>query len=206
MRTVGIFVFDEVEVLDFAGPFEVFSVAREPDHDSDADDRLFRPVTIAPTSQVITAVGGLLVQPHYTITGHPALDIMVIPGGRGARLVQRHNPAVIEWLTAQRGQVSLITSVCTGSFILAEGKLLDGHRATTHWGSLDRLQDDYPQVRVQRDQRVVDEGNVITSAGVSAGIDMSLHVVARLHGEATAAWTARRMEFDYWPEHDPFAS
>ena len=93
----------------------------------------------------------------------------------------------------------MTTSVCTGAFLLAERGLLDGRRATTHWGSVDWMRSEYPTVSVLGDRRVVDEGRIITSAGVSAGIDMSLHVVARLHGIETAAWTARRMEYDWRP-------
>ncbi|HVB73175.1 MAG TPA: DJ-1/PfpI family protein [Ktedonobacteraceae bacterium] len=195
LPTVGILIFDDVEVLDFCGPFEVFSVARPVGENSD-DDRLFDVVTIAQEDRIITCRGGLLVKPHYTIDDHPALDILLIPGGQGTRR-ERLNHRLLDWIGEQDRHTSLTTSVCTGAFLLAERGLLDNHRATTHWGSIDWMRDTYPAVTMVDDKRVVDEGHIITSAGVSAGIDMSLHIVASLHGIDTARWTARRMEYDW---------
>ncbi|HVB63214.1 MAG TPA: DJ-1/PfpI family protein [Nitrolancea sp.] len=200
-RTVGILIFDDVEVLDFCGPFEVLATAR-PNGSTNADDPLFKVVTIAEENRVIKCVGGLLVQPHHTIADHPALDILVVPGGQGTR-TQRLNGRLLEWIAAQHRAIELTTSVCTGAFLLAERGILDGRRATTHWASVDWMRANYQQVTMLDDMRVVDEGKVITSAGVSAGIDMALHVVARLHGAGVAEWTARRMEYDY---HPPAAS
>ena len=197
VRTVGILIFDDVEVLDFCGPFEVFSVARPAGEDAD-DARLFRALTIAPEARLVTCRGGLLVQPHHSIADHPPLDILVVPGGQGTRR-ERANARLLDWIAAQDRNVELTTSVCTGAFLLAERGLLDDRRATTHWASVEWMRGQYPAVTMLADTRVVDEGHVITSAGVSAGIDMALHVVARLHGEATAAWTARRMEYDRTP-------
>ncbi len=197
-RTVGILIFDDVEVLDFCGPFEVFLVARPAGRHED-EARLFNVVTIAEENKIITCRGGLLVQPHYTIEDHPALDILVVPGGQGARR-ERHNQRLLDWIAQQDRHTELTTSVCTGAFLLAEGGLLNEHRATTHWGSIEWMRATYPAIQMLADARVVDEGHVITSAGISAGIDMSLHVVARLHGEDTARWTARRMEYDWRTE------
>jgi len=194
MRTVGIAVFDDVEVLDACGPFEVFAIARPVGVTDDAD-RLFQPIMIAATMQTVTCIGGLRIVPDATFAAHPALDILIVPGGRGARLVQRHNPAILDWIVAQNGQVDILASVCTGVFLLAERGLLDGKRATTHWASIDLLRQQLPRTRVLSDVRYVDEGHILTSAGISAGIDMSLHIVARLHGPEVAAWTARRMEY-----------
>jgi transcriptional regulator GlxA family with amidase domain len=194
-RTVGILIFDDVEVLDFCGPFEVFSTAR-PAGIHDDESRLFQVVTIAERSTVITCRGGLLVQPHYTLADHPPLDILVIPGGQGTRR-ERHNRTLLDWIARQDQHAELTTSVCTGAFLLAERGLLDKHRATTHWYSIEWMRATYPAIEMVADERVVDEGHVITSAGVSAGIDMSLHVVARLYGVETARWTARRMEYDW---------
>ncbi len=193
-RTVGILIFDDVEVLDFCGPFEVFSTARPPE-DSNDDARLFDVVTIAEEGRIIHCRGDLLVQPHHTIDDHPALDILVVPGGQGTRR-ERLNEHLLDWIARQRAAIELTTSVCTGAFLLAERGILDGRRATTHWASVDWMREHYPSVTLLADQRVVDEGDVITSAGVSAGIDMALHVVGRLHGPDVAAWTARRMEYD----------
>jgi transcriptional regulator GlxA family with amidase domain len=194
---VGILIFDDVEVLDFCGPFEVFSTARPADQHSDASP-LFIAITIAEAMRTVTCRGGLLVQPNATIADHSPLDVLVVPGGQGTRR-ERHNERVLDWIAAQDRSTALTTSVCTGAFLLAERGLLDGRRATTHWGSVDWMRSEYPTVSVLGDRRVVDEGRIITSAGVSAGIDMSLHVVARLHGIETAAWTARRMEYDWRP-------
>ncbi|HEX5503503.1 MAG TPA: DJ-1/PfpI family protein [Thermomicrobiales bacterium] len=197
IRTVGVLIFDDVEVLDFCGPFEVFSVARPPGENAD-DARLFRALTIAEERRTITCRGGLLVQPQATTADHPPLDILVVPGGQGTRR-ERLNSRLLDWIAAQDRRGELTTSVCTGAFLLAERGLLDGRRATTHWASVDWMRGQYPAVTMLADTRVVDEGHVVTSAGISAGIDMALHVVARLHGVETAAWTARYMEYDWTP-------
>jgi len=195
--TVGILIFDEVEVLDFCGPFEVFSVARAPREEDEGQERaLYRALTIAERPGIVRCTGGLLVQPHHTIADHPPLDLLVVPGGRGTRR-ERTNPALLDWITAQDRRTELTTSVCTGSFLLAAAGLLDGKRATTHWASLDWLRDHHPAVEVLPDTRYVDEGRIVTAAGISAGIDMALHVVARRNGPAAAEWTARRMEYDW---------
>lgn len=196
-RTVGILIFDDVEVLDFCGPFEVLATARS-DGSTNADSPLFKVVTIAEENRVINCVGGLLVQPHHTIDDHPPLDILVVPGGQGTR-TQRLNTHLLDWIAAQRQAIELTTSVCTGAFLLAERGILDGKRATTHWASVDWMRENYPNITMLADERVVDEGSVITSAGVSAGIDMALYVVARPHGAGAAEWTARRMEYDGRP-------
>ena len=195
IRTVGILIFDDVEVLDFCGPFEVFSTTRPAGIHSD-DSVLFKAITIAEEDRIITCRGGLLVKPHYTIENAPPLDILLVPGGQGARR-ERHNRRLLDWIGEQDRHTELTSSVCTGAFLLAERGLLDQHRTTTHWNSVEWMRDTYPAVTMLNDQRVVDEGHIITSAGVSAGIDMSLHIVARLHGIDTARWTARRMEYDW---------
>jgi transcriptional regulator GlxA family with amidase domain len=197
IRTVGIVIFDDVEVLDFCGPFEVFSVAR-PVGESGDERRLFQAVIIAEEMRTIRCRGGLLIQPHTTTVDCPPLDLLVIPGGMGTRR-ERHNRQLIEWIATQNERTELTTSVCTGAFLLAESGLLDGRRATTHWASVEWMRETYPAITLLADARLVDEGHIITSAGISAGIDMSLHVVARLHGNEVAAWTARRMEYDWKP-------
>ncbi|HET7035189.1 MAG TPA: DJ-1/PfpI family protein [Thermomicrobiaceae bacterium] len=197
-RTVGILIFDEVEVLDFCGPFEVFSIARTAEADAESPP-LFRALTIAEEARTVTCRGGLLVQPHHTIHDHPPLDILLVPGGQGTRR-ERLNRRLLDWIASQDHQTALTTSVCTGAFLLAEAGILAGHRATTHWASVDWMRRQYPAVTMLAETRVVDEGRVITSAGVSAGIDMALHIVARLHGSEAASWTARRMEYDWRPD------
>jgi len=195
LPTVGILIFDDVEVLDFCGPFEVFSIARPIGENSD-EHKLFNVATVAEEEKIITCRGGLLVKPHTTIENHPFLDILVIPGGQGTRR-ERHNQRLLDWIVQQEQHTHLTTSVCTGAFLLAEPGLLEQHRATTHWASIEWMRSTYPSVEMIADARVVDEGHIITSAGVSAGIDMSLHVVSRMYGVDVAVWTARRMEYDW---------
>jgi transcriptional regulator GlxA family with amidase domain len=185
-----------VEILDFCGPFEVFaSAALPPEAEGGPERRLFTVVTIAERLEVIACRGGLLVQPNHTLDNHPPLDVVVIPGGYGTRREQE-NAAVLDWIAARHGEGALTTSVCTGAFLLGAANLLDRKRATTHWATIDELRALHPQIEVLSDARVVDEGEIITSAGVSAGIDMALYVVARLHGEEVARATARDMEYD----------
>jgi transcriptional regulator GlxA family with amidase domain len=194
-RTVGILIFPDVEVLDFCGPFEVFAITRSGDNLDDAE-RLFDVFTIAEEAHTVRCRGGLLVEPHFTIDNHPPLDILVVPGGAGADVIYAGNERVLDWIAAQAARIELTTSVCTGAKLLARRGLLDGRRATTHWGSVESLQKRHPEIDVVADARFVDEGPIVTSAGVSAGIDMSLHVVGRLYGEKVAARTARIMEYD----------
>ncbi len=192
---VGILIFDEVEVLDFCGPFEVFATTGVSSGAASAG-ALFRVFTVAETGATVRCRGGLLVQPHYTLADHPPLDLLVVPGGWGTRR-EVHNPLLLDWIAAQDQTTQLTLAVCTGAFLLAERSLLNGLAATTHWASLDRLQATYPQIAVQRDRRYVDSGHIVTSAGVSAGIDMALHIVRRLCGPAVAADTARHMEYNW---------
>ena len=192
--TVGILIFDGVEVLDFCGPFEVFAGATRID-DNGEYHSLFEVVTIAEVDKIITCAGGLQVKPHATIEDHPSLDILVVPGGSVAR--ELTNPRVLEWIGKQDQQTRLTTSVCTGAYLLAQSGLLDQRQATTHWFWIEQMQQRYPAVKVLAGTRIVDEGHIITSAGISAGIDMSLHVVSRLFGEPVAAQTARNMEYEW---------
>ena len=197
---IGIVIFDEVEVLDFCGPFEVFSVTTNLQaHQQTESKSPFQVFTVAEHNKLVTTRGGMLVQPHFTITDHPSIDIVVVPGGFGTRK-EIDNPALMEWLTRITQHTRLNTSVCTGSFLLAKVGVLSGHSATTHWASLDRFEQAFPNVQVQREVRWVDDGTVITSAGVSAGIDMSLHVVERLLGREQAVQTAKQMEYA-WQEN-----
>ena len=190
-RTVGILIFDDVEVLDFAGPFEVFATTRLPGEEG---ERAFHVVTIAERDKVVRCRGDLLVQPHHTIDDHPRLDILLVPGGYGTRR-EATNERLLDWIATQDRTTELTTSVCTGAFLLAARGLLDGLPATTHWGSIERLRNTHPRVDVRDDVRYVDNGHILTSAGVSAGIDMSLHIVGRLLGEEVARETARNMEY-----------
>jgi len=191
-KTVGIFLFNEVEVLDFAGPFEVFSLAES----ETSGERAFRVCTIARTNASIRARNGLTVLPAYDFSSAPKLDLLIVPGGYGAEELEIREPETIRWLQSMAGQVEIVASICTGAFLLAEAGLLNGKRATTHWMDLDRLEREYPAVQVLRNTRFVDEDTILTSGGISAGIDLSLYLVQRLLGAPAAKKTARRMEYD----------
>ncbi len=181
--TVGILLFDDVEVLDFAGPFEVFSVAANPD----AQHKPFAVKTISQTGEVITARNGLRVYPDFSCGSAPHFDVLVIPGGPGARETEVHNEKLIAWIQGRMNDVQIMSSVCTGAFLLAKAGLLNGKRATTHWGSCARLESEFPGVLVQRNVKFVDEGAIVTSGGISSGINMSFHLVQRLVGAEIAA-------------------
>ncbi|MCH6264893.1 DJ-1/PfpI family protein [Neobacillus citreus] len=188
---VGIFLFNDVEVLDFAGPFEVFSVAA-----LENGQKPFVVKTVSEKGTMIYARNGLKVQPDFSFDTMPKFDILVIPGGPGAREREINNDKVITWIESQMKNVQLMTSVCTGALLLAKAGLLKDKMATTHWASYERLEKEFPEVEVQRDVKFVDEGNVITSGGISAGINMTFHIVKRLVGPQVAQETAKRMEYD----------
>jgi transcriptional regulator GlxA family with amidase domain len=195
-RRVGILVFDGVEVLDFCGPFEVFSVVRLDEERRREDPSPFEVILVAERQAVVTATGGLKVTPDVSLASCPPLDVLVVPGGWGTRR-EIGNPVLREWIAERGRRVETLTSVCTGAMLLGHTGLLDGRHATTHWRSLDWMSESFPRVTVERDLHVVEDGNVLTSAGISAGIDMALHVVARYHGDAIARATARHMEYPY---------
>jgi transcriptional regulator GlxA family with amidase domain len=194
-RNVAILLFDEVEVLDFAGPFEIFSVTGL----RGGGEKPFNVYTVAEKPGTISARNNLIVQPHYTIADCPPPDLFVIPGGYGSRAAMR-NPAILDWVRRQHEQSELTLSVCTGALVLGAVGLLDGLQATTHYGSYDLLAEVAPQTTVIRGVRYVDNGKVITSAGVQAGMDMALHVVARLLGNEVARETAHYIEYEWEPE------
>lgn len=188
---VGILLFDDVEVLDFAGPFEVFAVTI-----LENGEQPFIVETVSEKGTLISARNGLKVQPDYSFNSMPPFDILVIPGGLGARDREINNAKVIKWIASQAQRVQWMTSVCTGALLLAKAGLLNGKKATTHWASLERLKTEFPEVDVRRGVKFVDEGNIVTSGGISAGINMSFHIVKRLLGVGVARETARRMEYD----------
>lgn len=191
---VGILVFDGVEVLDFAGPFEVFSRTRtEPGVESRRSDAAAPYVvfTVARTHQPVRATGGLGVLPAWSFEDHPPVDLLLVPGGFGTRPLLS-DEQVLDWVRRTAADAHLVTSVCTGALVLARAGLLAGRRATTHWASLDTLES--MGVQVERGTRVVDDG-VITSAGVAAGMDMAFHVVERTWGREVAEETARYIEY-----------
>jgi len=197
-RNVGILIFPEVEVLDFAGPFEVFSRTRtEPGVESRRSEATapFRVFTIGITADPIVATGGMRVIPDHAVHDTTPIDILVVPGGFGTRRLLEDS-ATIAWIASVAQRAELVVSVCTGALLLAKARLLAGRRATTHWGALDTLRQLDASIRVEDDHRVVDDG-IITSAGVAAGIDMALSVVAKLHGNDVAEETAHYIEFPW---------
>lgn len=195
-RNVGIFLFRDVEVLDFAGPFEVFSTASrvklrlEPD-----SPEPFNVFTVARNARGVAARGGLLVTPSDDFETHAPIDILIIPGGIVTEELE--HPEVIDWIAGVAREAEITASVCTGAFLLAKAGLLNGKSATTHWEDIPDLRKMFPNIEVKEQVRWVDEGTIVTAAGISAGIDMSLHLVARLEGDALARKTARQMEFDW---------
>jgi transcriptional regulator GlxA family with amidase domain len=195
-KSVGILIFPQVEVLDFCGPFEVFSVTRLDEARRRDEPSPFEVILVAASIDPIRATGGLRVVPDYELQNCPRLDLLVVPGGWGTRgLVS--DERVVRWIRERAAVAEITASVCTGSFLLGQAGLLEGLRATTHWQSLDRMEQTFPRISVVRDQHVVEEGSIFSSAGISAGIDMALRVVARLHGETVARATARYMEYPY---------
>jgi transcriptional regulator GlxA family with amidase domain len=193
---VGIVVFPNVEVLDFCGPYEVFTVTRLDYSRRREELSPFEVFVVAQAEDAVVTSGGLRVIPDVTLADCPPLDVLVVPGGWGTREEIKNN-VLIDWIAARGAQVETLTSVCTGAMLLGRAGLLDGHRATTHWGSLDWMRDTFPAVTVEERIHVVEDGHILTSAGISAGIDLALRVVARYCGEAVARATARYMEYPF---------
>ena len=198
-RTVGIYIYDDVEVLDLGGPFEVFSTAsRVKAKFNPAALKPFEVFTVADKMRPIRARAGLTVQPSFDITNHPALDVLIIPGGVHTAELERDS--IIQWIARTAAKAELTASVCTGAFLLAKAGLLRGKTITTHWEDIADFRAMFPDIMVRDDTRWVDAGEIITSAGISAGIDMSLHLVARLESGELAVRTARQMDYE-WHRH-----
>lgn len=185
-RKVGILVFDGVEELDFAGPLEVFGSAAKIDPES------FQVFTVGVRGRTAKAINGLSVTADYSLEDCPRLDILVVPGGRGTR-TEMKNPVLLSFIRGASEKCELVASVCTGSLVLAAAGLLDGKRATTHRAALNELRA-FPKVHVEH-RRYIRQGRVITSAGISAGIDMALYLVGQLRGERLRRLTAEAMEY-----------
>jgi transcriptional regulator GlxA family with amidase domain len=192
-RNLAILIFDDVEVLDFCGPFEVFSVANRFTHPP-----AFHVFTVAEKPGPVLTHGGLSVNPHHRLPDCPRADLLLVPGGQGTRR-EMHNAVQTDWIKARSQEAELVISVCTGALFLAKSGLLDGLEAITHHGAIDLLGQVAPKTTVHAECRFVDNGRVICSAGIAAGIDMSLHVVGRLLGREVAEKTARQMEYPWQP-------
>ena len=199
-KQVGIVLFENIEILDFCGPFEVFSATRLNEERRREEPSPFEVLLVAEKSDPVLTTGGMKVIPGYIFETCPKLDILVVPGGWGTRK-ELSNPTMLNWLRKRAGEVETLTAVCTGSMLLGFAGLLDGRHATTHWRSLDWMRESFPSVTVEYDKHVVEDGRILTSAGISAGIDMALKVVERYCGEDIARMTARHMEYPY-PENN----
>jgi transcriptional regulator GlxA family with amidase domain len=195
-KRVEILIFSDVEVLDFCGPYEVLSVTRVSEERRREEPSPFEVLLLAERADPVVATGGLRVLPDVTLETCPALQILVVPGGWGTREAMS-NQRLLTWIAERATQVETLTAVCTGALLLGQAALLDGRRATTHWRSLDWMRQAFPAVTVEEALHVVEDGNVLTSAGISAGIDMALRVVVRYFGESVGRATARHMEYPF---------
>jgi transcriptional regulator GlxA family with amidase domain len=189
-RNVAILIFNDVEVLDFCGPFEVFSVTNET-HSL----KPFNVYTVAEQDKPVIARNNLSVNPRYTINNCPKPDILIVPGGQGTRK-EMNNPVIVNWVKESFDHLELLLSVCTGALVLAKAGLLDGLTATTHHETLDLLKKAAPHTKIVKDERFVDNGKIILSAGISAGIDMSFYVVEKLLDKNAVLATSKHMEYN----------
>lgn len=190
MKHIGIVLFPDVEELDAVGPWEVLAYWTRT-YPGDG----WSVTTLSRDGEPVTCAKGLVVGAHHAFADAPALDVLLHPGGAGTR-PQLHDDEHLDWVRAQREVVPLMTSVCTGSLVFAAAGLLRDRPATTYWSALDLLGELDPTIEVRRDDRFVDDGDVVTSSGVSAGIDMALHLVARLAGVERAREVRRGIQYD----------
>ena len=201
MRNLAIYIFDDVEVLDFAGPFEVFSVCGR----NSGGIVPFNVYTVAEKT-LVRARNNLVITPTFQLTNCPKPDIFLIPGGGGYHAdgtpfgsrKEMDNHSLLEWIKEQHKTSELVLSVCTGSLVLAKAGLLHGLSATTHYQAVEKMREIAPDTKILPEERWVDNGRIILSAGVSAGIDMSLYVISKLLGKTVADETARYMQYDHW--------
>ena len=187
---IGIYVYEGAEVLDFSGPFEVFTTANR------VSDEIVNPFEVFLVSEAggeVVARAGYRVISDYSFHNHPGIDVLIVVGG--VHTAELEKKSVIEWVAAQAQKASMVASVCTGAFILAKAKVLTNHKVTTHWEDIDELSERFPELTIIKNVRWIDEGDLITSGGISAGIDMSLQLVSKLHSLSLAEKTAKQMEF-----------
>lgn len=189
--SIGIYIYHQAEVLDFSGPFEVFATAAR----LGGEASRLTPWLIGETDEIVTARGGYRVLPDYGIDDHPPLGVLIVAGG--VHTAELKKTDVLTWIGREAGQCRITASVCTGAFLLAGAGALDGRRVTTHWEDIADLRTSFPALDVVEGVRWVDEGDRVTSAGISAGIDMSLHLVERLSSRDLAERTARQMAFNW---------
>lgn len=197
---IGIYIYDEAEVLDFSGPYEVFTTAaRVYARLHPSETKLFDVFLIAEKDKMVSARANFKVQPHYTIQNHPQVDVLIIPGGVHSHELEK--PNVLDWLSKVSPQTKLTASVCTGAFLLAKADILKDQSCTTHWEDVPDLRAMFPALDVKEDVPWVDNGRIVTSAGISAGIEMALHLVTKLAGKELAVKTARQMQYTWTHEN-----
>jgi transcriptional regulator GlxA family with amidase domain len=194
--TVGIVIFDQVEVLDVAGPFEAFSVTRLNEERRQEQSSPFQILLVSERKAQVSAIGGLRFTPDVTIYDCPALDLLIVPGGWGTRKEVKNN-TLLRWIAARAAKTRLTASVCTGSSLLGRAGLLDKREATTHWRTFDFLRDAAPTAIIREDVLFTLDEPIFTSAGVSAGIDLALRIVSHFFGTKIGQATARQMEYPY---------
>jgi transcriptional regulator GlxA family with amidase domain len=196
--TVGILIFDQVEVLDVAGPFEVFSVTRlnEKSRREESSASPFRVLLVSEKLSQVIAIGGLRLTPAISIYNCPNLDLLLVPGGWGTRKEVK-NDIVLKWIADMSAKTKITASVCTGSSLLGKAGLLDGRESTTHWRAFDFLREAAPKTKIRRDVLFTLTEPVFTSAGVSAGIDLALRIVSHFFGTEVGEATAQHMEYPY---------
>jgi transcriptional regulator GlxA family with amidase domain len=193
MKQIGIFLFDGVEELDAVGPWEVLA-AWTIRHPEDGYEVSF----VSADGRTVDAAKGLTLTPHRAAMEGSPIDVLLYPGGQGTRRLMRDD-SHLDWVTSLAESTELMASVCTGALVYAAAGLLRGRPATTHWSALELLKELDPTIEVRGDDRWVDDGDIITSAGVSAGIDMALHLVRRLAGTARASEVKREIQYDPKP-------
>ncbi len=189
MTNIAIYIYDQAEVLDFSGPFEVFSTASRICDKAEP----FNVFLISQTGNTVTARAGYRVIPDFGFHNHPEVYVLIVVGG--VHMNEMDNTVAIQWIAEQSQKAIIVASVCTGAFLLAKANIITDQSVTTHWEDIADLRTSFPQLNVVENVRWVDEGDVVTSAGITAGIDMSLHLVGRLHSTDLAEKTARKMDF-----------
>jgi transcriptional regulator GlxA family with amidase domain len=188
---IGIYIFENAEVLDFSGPFEVFTTASRV---SGGDD-LFNVFLIGETGDPVSARAGYRVIPNFNFHNHPEIDVLIISGG--VHTQEMLKTQVLEWVSMQAKSVKIIASVCTGAFILGKANILKSRKATTHWEDVADFKNIFPECTLIENVRWVEDGNIVTSGGITAGIDMSLYLISKLFHSDLAVRTARQMEFKW---------
>ena len=193
VSNIGILLFDDAEELDFAGPWEVFTMAA-------MGREGVRVFTVAEGEGPVRCAKGMRVLPDHTFEDAPLLDVVLVPGGQGTRR-EVENPALVDWLAKVAERCAWVTSVCTGALLLHEAGPARGKRITTHWAFVDALRERAPDATVLSDARYVSDGNLVTAAGVSAGIDMALWLTGQIWGIEAARTAQRLMEYDPDPPY-----